>query len=261
MTARSSAFAAAAALVTLAACQGSAPLVEVQGECGDAFQAQICTWATMQGDSLVEMGAIVPIASIENAPAEGEMVWPPQPTVVAAVPAGAQQASGLNHLTVFWEPHGHPPGPYLTPHFDFHFYFGPSAGRNAIDCADSSKPSALPAAYALPDVKLPPPMAKMMGTNTLVGLCVPEMGMHALLASELASAELFRGTMVVGYYGGTPIFVEPMLTRAMLLERRSFELAIPEIPGLSGAYPRQFRADYDAEAEAYRFVFSAFAGG
>ena len=91
----------------------------------------------------------------------------------------------------------------------------------------------------------------MAGVSTLIGLCVPHMGMHSLLTSELESKETFRGSMVVGYYHGKPVFVEPMVTRAMLMEKRSFDLPIPDIPGLSGAHPTKFHAEYDKQREAY----------
>ncbi|MHC4709600.1 MAG: DUF5602 domain-containing protein, partial [Planctomycetota bacterium] len=155
----------------------------------------------------------------------------------------------------------HPPGPYLTPHFDFHFYTIPPAERSAIDCTDETKPSVMPAGYSLPDVILPPPLAEMAGVSTLIGLCVQQMGMHSLLTSELESTDTFRGSMVIGYYHGTPIFIEPMLTRSLLLEKRSFDLPIPSIPGMTGAYPRAFRAEYDAQQQVYQFVFSDFAPG
>ena len=44
---------------------------------------------------------------------------------------------------------------------------------------------AVGATFALPDIPLPPDMAKMTGVPTLVGLCVPHMGMHAILATEI----------------------------------------------------------------------------
>ncbi|HSE44849.1 MAG TPA: hypothetical protein VLA89_05930, partial [Gemmatimonadales bacterium] len=163
--------------------------------------------------------------------------------------------------TVFWESMGHPPGPYLTPHFDFHFYTIGQDQRMAMDCTDLSKPAELAAGYTLPDVTLPPPMAAMIGTTTLMGLCVPGMGMHSLLTSELEGTGLFRGTMVIGYYQGKPIFIEPMISKEMLLEQKGFELPIPAIPGLTGNRPRSFRAEYDTAQKAYRFVFSDFAAG
>jgi hypothetical protein len=110
-------------------------------------------------------------------------------------------------------------------------------------------------------VPLPPPVAKMLKVDTLVGLCVPAMGMHAVLASELASTTPFTGTMVIGYFKGKPIFIEPMLPKTMLMEKKSFDLPIPAIPGLAGPYPRKFRAVYDSTANAYHFTFSGFAAG
>ncbi len=245
----------------LCACAKEVPVVEVMGECADVYQAELCTWARMQGTTVVAVGATVPMASIANAPDDEHMAWPPVPAATLRMPESAQQQSGLTELYMFWEAHGHPPGPYLTPHFDFHFYTITPAERTAIDCADQTKPSVLPAGYSLPDVTLPPEMAEMAGVSTLIGLCVAQMGMHSLLTSELESTDVFRGSMVLGYYHGTPIFIEPMLTRALLLEQRSFDLPIPSIPGMAGAYPRAFHAEYDAQQQVYHFVFSDFAPG
>lgn len=189
------------------------------------------------------------------------MTWPPVAAAVLQLPESAQQQSGLTHFTMFWEAHGHPPTPYLTPHFDFHFYTIPSAERAAIDCADTTKPAALPAGYVLPDEPLPPDMAKAIGVPVLVGICVPTMGMHSLLASEVQSTTPFRGTMVIGYYNARPIFIEPMISRAMLQERLGFDLPIPAIPGLTGRHPTVFRGEYDAQGGVYRFVFSDFQAG
>jgi hypothetical protein len=77
---------------------------------------------------------------------------------------------------MYWEAGGHPPGTFLTPHFDFHFYAIGSAERSAIDCVDLSKPAELPAGYAFSDIQLPPPIP----------------------ATELASTEQFHAWMVVG---------------------------------------------------------------
>jgi hypothetical protein len=241
-----------------ASCASDPALVDLKGSCADVHGSQVCTWAKTKGSTLVEVGAEVPLATIENAPAHADMGWPPVAAATIGLPESVKAQSGLAELTVFWEAMGHPPGPYLTPHFDFHFYTIPAAEREAIDCQDTSKPAGLPAGYGLPDVALPPEMARMTGVPTLVGLCVPKMGMHGLLTSEMESTEIFRGTMVVGYYGGKPIFIEPMVTKAMLMEKKSFDLAIPNVPGI-GAQPTKFRADYDAERGAYRFTFSAFA--
>lgn len=243
------------------ACAKEVPIVEIGGECAEVFQGRLCTWARMQGDSVLDVGALVPLAAIENAPKDAAMTWPPTAVATLALPAEAQAKTGLTVLTMYWESGGHPPGPFLTPHFDFHFYTVAPAEKATMDCVNLARPAALAAGYTLPDVALPPPMAAMIGVDTLVGLCVPGMGMHSLLASEMEGATPFRGTMVLGYYGGKPIFIEPMLSQVMLMEKTAFDLPIPSIPGMTGNYPRVFRAEYDAQQQSYRFVFSGFAPG
>jgi hypothetical protein len=85
------------------------------------------------------------------------------------------------------------------------------------------------------------------------------MGMHSLPAADLAATTPFRGTMVIGYWKTKPIFIEPMISKAMLLEKKSFELSIPSVPGMTGPHPTTFRAEFDEQAQTYRFVFSGFA--
>jgi len=244
------------AVAALGAAVASAPGCSreklVQGECRQVNGADVCTWHTMQGDRVVAFGATIPVKVAENAPADLPMVWPPKAD--ATIPLGdmVKAATGFDNMNVFWEPHGHPPGPYLNPHFDFHFN---TMDVSTIDCADSTKPASAPAGYELPDVQI-------LQMGTLVGLCVPGMGMHSLLASELHSTALFRQTMIVGYYHKQPIFVEPMITRATLMERKSFSLDIPAVPGApaSAHYPTKFSAVYDSAAQVYKFTFSDFAG-
>jgi hypothetical protein len=223
----------------------------VQGECRPVNGANVCVWGETSGNTLVAFGATIPVASVEGAPAEAPMVWPPASDAVIPLPEAVSSATGFKVLTLYWEPHDHPPGPYLVPHFDFHFNAISADELGAIDCADSTKPSQLPAAYELPDVSIPQ-------LGTLLGLCVPKMGMHSLPGAELHAATLLQKTMIVGYYRGRPIFVEPMITRATLLERRSFSMDIPEVPDRPTGvrYPTTFRADYDSTAQTYRFVFA-----
>jgi hypothetical protein len=243
-----------AALTTTAfACAGQVPEPRtVQGSCAPVYGQDVCTWATLdEAGGLVEFGATVPVAAIDAAPHDMEMVWPPVASAVLSMPAEVTAAAGVDHLTVYWEAHGHPPGPYLTPHFDFHFYNVASAAREAIDCADTTKPAAFPAGYGMTDVEIP-------GIGTLIGLCVPAMGMHALLESEMTGQDLFSGTMVIGYDRGTPLFFEPMLTRELLVKRQSFDLPMPTVASLPAGvrYPQRYRAEYHAATDSYRFTFS-----
>ena len=226
---------------------------EVAGGCADAFGAEVCTWVVMEGDVVVEAGADIPLASIEAAPADAPFVWPP--ATAAAVPFPVE--TGFTHMTVNWEAMGHPPETFLVPHFDFHFYVIGQDERLAIDCSRLEKPTDIPAGYSVPDENLPPELAEITGVDTLVGVCVPEMGMHALSTVEMQSTEPFDATMIVGYYDLEPIFVEPMIARDFLLQRQSFALDVPSIPGHGGS-PSTFRGEYDAENDSYRFSFSGF---
>ena len=242
------------------ACGGEAPVAEAPitenaGECADAYGGQVCTWSRSQGDALLEVGVTVPMASIENAPAEVPMTWPPVATSTVGMPG---TAGGLSHVTFGWEPMGHGPATYLTPHFDVHFYRIPNDRRMAIDCTDLSKPATLPASYGMMDEVLPAEVAAMIGTETLVGLCVPQMGMHALITEDMERTTPFESTMIVGYYETEPIFLEPMISKERLLRRQSFDLPVPTVPEWAASHPSAFRAEYVADQDAYRFVFSGF---
>jgi hypothetical protein len=169
---------------------------------------------------------------------------------VLPLPKAVAAATGFDHVGVNWEPHGHPPALFMVPHFDFHFYTMDSAAVMAIDCDDVTKPSTVPAGYVLPDVEIP-------GMGTLVGLCVPTMGMHAMLETEVADTAPFGASMIVGYDRQEPVFVEPMIAQTKLLDKQSFALDVPMVDAGAGVeWPKSFRAVYDDATQSYRFVFS-----
>ena len=244
------------ALVLSAVITGPALAQEARStsrSCSRVLESQVCTWVVMEGGAAVELGATFPMAVIEAVPSDTEMVWPPKQLAAVALPAEAKTALGIDHLGINWEAHGHPPTPFLDPHFDFHFYTLSESQIRAIDCSDETKPPKLPARHALPDVDVP-------GLGVLVGLCVPQMGMHAMVEEELEATDPFEASLVVGYYGGEVISLEPMVSRARLLEKSDFELTVPAIENLPAGvhYPSEFRAEYDAAAKLYRMVFTGF---
>ena len=225
----------------------------VEGECRDVFGSQVCTWATFSGTRLVEFGVTLPLESVENVPETMTMVWPPAPMAILALPDGVEEFSGFTHFELNWEHHGHPPETFTTPHFDFHFYTVPTESISEIDCNDLTKPEDLPSGYSLPDAIDPE-------RRLLTGLCVPSMGMHAMHADDLASSELFTATMLIGYYSQELIFIEPMVSRARLLEAKDFSLDIPSLPASENArYPTRFDAEFDESSRTYRMAFSEFA--
>ena len=226
----------------------------VEGECRDVFGAEVCTWASFSGTGLVEFGVTFPLQVAENAPADMEMVWPPAPMAILALPDEAIELTGFTHFELNWEHHGHPPATFMEPHFDFHFYAISSEELSAVYCTDSTKPEMLPPDYVLPDVTDPE-------HGVLPGLCVPSMGMHAMRLDELENSEPFTASMLIGYYGGKMIFVEPMISRSTLLEGKGFSLDIPPLAGLAETiqYPTRFHAEFDQSSRTYRMVMSEFA--
>ena len=227
----------------------------VEGPCGSVYDGEVCTWGTLDGDQVTEFGATVPLQAIESAPLDLEMVFPPPAVAVIPLPEEVTQATGFNHLMINWEHHGHPPALFAVPHFDFHFYTVSPAVVASMDCSDLSKPAQLPEAYALPDVTIPE-------IGELVGLCVPSMGMHAMPADELDQTDPFGASMIVGYYGGDVMFVEPMIARATLLAAEGFTMNVPTVAtaGANVRWPSRFEATYDEATRTYRFTYSGLGG-
>lgn len=221
--------------------------------CSTILESKVCTWVVLEGEVVTELGATIPLSLIEAVPSDAEMQWPPIPLGSIDLPEEAQSALGLDHMAINWEAHGHPPASFMVQHFDFHFYSISKEEVGAIDCTDSAKPAALPARYALPDVDVP-------GMGTLVGLCVPAMGMHAMPAPDVDATDPFEASMMLGYYAGDPIFFEPMVSRDMLLRKADFVLPMPRTQGLAPGvrYPTDFRAVYDDASDAYRLIFRGF---
>ena len=157
-------------------------------------------------------------------------------------------------LGVNWKIFGHPPQTFMTPHFDFHFYMLSGEEVMAIDCQDVTMPdpAIVPEGYVLPDEYIPE--MELM----LVGLCVPEMGMHAVNAEESAAEEFFDGTMIVGYIHGKTIFVEPMIAKHTLMRRQDFDIVLPDMGdrGSGLTNPADFMAYYDAENDAFNLTFT-----
>jgi hypothetical protein len=220
------------------------------GTCGSVFGAKVCTSYRTKSGKVTEISMNVPIAVIEKAPATMSMDWPPKADVVVPFAPEVHEQTGFTFTNVYWNAEGHPPAVYMVPHFDFHFYFVPEDAVQGFDCKDTTKPASLPAGYALPDVDVP-------GMGTLIGVCIPEMGMHAVPAGDLTTKEPWTGSLLVGYYGGKPKFIEPMLTKAVLMKKHSFSLPIPAIePTPHVRYPKRFNAAYHPENESYDFSFS-----
>lgn len=197
------------------------------------------------GGGYSEIGFELPQAAVEAAPVSADA----KATITTLrFSEAVRQATFVDHLDIDYNPQGHePPGTYDLPHFDFHFFGVDEATKQAIDCKDETLPAAarLPTGYAF----LPPPK----------GQCVPLMGFHA---SELSSPELqpspqpFTRTMILGFYGGNLIFIEPMMTKAFLSQKQDFTLAVgrPAELGRQTLYPSSFKATFDAGKNSWSFA-------
>jgi hypothetical protein len=217
--------------------------------CGTVFGAKVCTSYRTHAGKVTDFSMHVPIALLDQAPATAPMVWPPKADLAIPFPDAVKEQTGFTFSNIYWNPMGHTPEAYMVPHYDFHFYFVPQETVAAIDCKDTNKPSAIPTGYAMPDENVPP-------IGNLVGICIPLMGMHAVPAGDLTT-KLWDGSLLVGYYSGKPIFIEPMITKALLMKKQSFSLPVPEIaPTPNVRYPSRFNAVYDAKSDSYDFTFS-----
>lgn len=153
------------------------------------------------------------------------------------------QASGVfDHMVADWNPHGHEPGPYLLPHFDFHFYMISQAQRLAITANDPLSLSPLPAGY-LPDFYIGP-----LGQE-------PQMGAHCVdVTSPELNGATFTHTFIYGAYNGKVAFYEPMVTMNFLQgapASNSFDIRQPAHFSRSGYYPTKYSITQDASGTRY----------
>ncbi len=161
------------------------------------------------------------------------------PTVLP-LPAQAASATVFDHLSLDWEPAGHEPaGLYDRPHFDVHFYLISQAQRQAIGFA--------------PDE--PAPVADAIAQDYVSGqTVVPAMGQHWFDPTDPNNTPgNFSYTFIYGYHQGSMVFLEPMVTRAMLLSRNevSTDIKQPKSYPKPGYYPTHYSIRFDEAARAY----------
>lgn len=154
--------------------------------------------------------------------------------------------TGYDHVTVDWNPAGHPPqGIYTVPHFDFHFYavsraeqeavaFSGTEGAEAAKVADSAL---LPKSYVVPP-----------------DTAVEKMGVHGIDPdSPEFHGKPFTSTFIYGYYKGRLTFVEPMVALSYLLSKPDViaEVKAPSTYSYAGFYPTKYRVGYDPDRKLY----------
>lgn len=150
-----------------------------------------------------------------------------------------------DHIGLDWNPAGHPPGPYLLPHFDVHFYMMTRAERTAMTGTGNDSVRIVT-----------PPDAKYIPTGYIsTNEGVPQMGMHWVdPTSPELNGSTFTETMIWGTYDGRIVFTEPMITREFLLARPNVakNLKLPVAYQKTGRYyPTTYHVRYDAGAKEY----------
>lgn len=205
------------------------------------FGAPVSSYVRQTDGVPTAVGVVIPIAAIEDAPADG----PFQDELVLDMPALARERTMLSQLRVNWLAHGHGPAPYGESHFDLHFYRGTSAEIDAIDCQDDS----------------PFPPEILTADHQTPGTCVSRMGYHAWPTADAAPGAVFTASLLLGYYAQKMVFIEPMIARSTLLAREDLELAISAPMATGGPptlYPTRMRALYVADEAAYHVEFDGF---
>lgn len=153
--------------------------------------------------------------------------------------------TGYSHVAIDWNLHGHPPPHvYTVPHFDFHFYAMSEADVEKVHFTGPSDP-----ATQVADSRLIPADYKVIPDTA-----VNKMGVHSIdLTSQEFHGKPFTATFIYGYYKGALTFVEPMVTRAYLLQKPNFTAPVktPARYSTSGYYPTRYTVRYDAAHKKY----------
>lgn len=146
-------------------------------------------------------------------------------------------------LEINWNPMGHPPEPWLQPHFDFHFYTVPRAEVDAIPLG--------PAAFLIGEEEFklavkPVPDGYVGKGYVDVGAAVGNMGNHLIDPTSpelrMENAEKFKYAFIYGCYDAKVTFWEPMITREYLLSKETLEkdIVVPEKYAVAGWYPTKY---------------------
>jgi hypothetical protein len=161
-------------------------------------------------------------------------------------------ATPFKHLTVNWNPAGHPPTSFADPHFDIHFYMITEAERLAIpvwspttDLQFNTKP---PAGY-MPTDYITPPGA--VGAEAA-------MGKHWLPPSSNFTP--FNHVMILGTYDGSFNFIEPMVTVEYLARELQVtkEFSQPQKFARAGYYPTKYNVWKDSWTAFHMISLSDF---
>ncbi len=191
------------------------------------------------GGELREIGVVLSELAITGLPATGTVFLLPLPTAAVAAP--------YRHVTLNWNPGGHPPpGIFTVPHFDVHFYTVTEAERSTISATDPQfgvKAAKTPSAEFIPAGYARDPGA------------VPNMGTHWTdPSSPEFNGQPFTRTFIYGSWDGTFTFFEPMFTTAFFAGKpavATVSLKLPSRYAQPGSYPTSYKVGFDASTKEY----------
>jgi hypothetical protein len=219
----------------------------------------------------VEFGVAMDEGAMEGlpAPAAGDHAGHTPVAHEMVLPLPEPNPTPFQVVTLDWNPSGHIPDFYATPHFDFHFYTISAAERDAIDPQD---PAFVERARKMPDSTLMLPgwaAAHVLMQAPPEAAVEPRMGTHWVNPASPEfppTAAPFTHTYIQGSWDGRMIFHEPMITRAYLLAKRdaaegAVRDEVVEIPlatrhERAGYYPAAYRMQWDEQAREWRVGLS-----
>ena len=224
------------------------------GETAVVAGSELSTWARINGaGEVIWVGLTMPLSLVENMPPGGS--GPAGAIAVLNYPPVVKSTTYFDHAEIHSEPQGHPTNPayvqanrYGVAHFDFHFYGIPVSQVVMIPFglfSDQVAADRLPKFYAQPEAR-----------------SIPQMGRHAAPTSEFTATDHWLGTMLAGFLPDASYmsFLEPMITRELLLQRKNFTMQMPRPANLGRAtqYPAECIVLYDKDTDAYQFMFVGF---
>lgn len=160
----------------------------------------------------------------------------------------------FNHISINWNPVGHPPGCYGVKHFDFHFNMDTPQEREAITCLgdDTLRVYKTPASELIPTDYMTAPLT---GEG--------RMGCHWFDPNSSEFHSMFSKTLIYGFYDGKMVFIEPMITMDFLKEKPvtnvSAEIKQPKAYPKSGVYyPTSYTVQYQPDTKEYVISLDGF---
>jgi hypothetical protein len=232
----------ACALTLLAACSSDTSPVtptERDGTAVKVGQGSAYAYVVTGPSGTSSIGVALTPSALDGLPSSDAEWMLPLPAGVATGP--------FDHVMINWNAMGHPPAMYMTPHFDFHFYTITPAAQSAIQGGNDLTP--------VPPSQVPP--------DYISGVqAVPDMGVHWVdTTSDEFHGQPFDRTFIYGFYHGSMVFVEPMVTRAFLQSQPNATDVVkqPQSFAQPGRYPTHYSVRMDAATNTIRVSLDSLA--